>query len=250
MSDEKTTRSARGAAPSKASRAKPAPAAETATPVKPATARKTAAAGKAAAAAPAAKPTKTPRAAKTVDASEASEASQMLAERASAQKRPPGFRLVQRINFEMARRGISQYAQVASEMGFIDDERGQYLSRLQYGHRSWNSASLERLRMVAVWLELAPLEVFMLADVVTDDDALVETPASGELDRLLGRITLDQEYGNLLPHYADLSVLPPWAKVMLLMLYDDVNRFRLKESGKDAGIPVQGLLTLARRLPK
>lgn len=244
MSDEKSTRPALGAVPPKASRAKPATAAKTTT------ARKSVAADKTVAASKTDKTTKAPRTAKPAEASEADEASQMLAERASAQKRPPGFRLVQRINFEMARRGISQYAQVASEMGFIDDERGQYLSRLQYGHRSWNSASLERLRMAAVWLELAPLEVFMLADVVTDDDALVETPVSDELDRMLARITLDQEYGNLLPHYADLSVLPPWAKVMMLLLYDDVNRFRLKESGKDAGLPAKGLLTLARRLPK
>lgn len=164
--------------------------------------------------------------------------------------RHPGFRLVQRINFEMARRGISQYAQVSAEMGFTDDPRALYLSRMQTGIRYWNSAGLDRLRMVAAWLDMAPLEVMMLADAITPDDALVENLVPHELDRSVNRIALDPEYGKMLPHYADLSVLPPWAKVLLLLLYDDLNRFKVQGMARKAGVPEPGLLALARRLPK
>ena len=164
--------------------------------------------------------------------------------------RHPGFRLVQRINFEMARRGITQYAQVSAEMGFTDDPRALYLSRMQTGTRFWNSAGLDRLRMVATWLDMAPLEVMMLADAITPDDALVETLVPHELDRCVFRIAQDPEYGKMLPHYADLSVLPPWAKVLLLLFYDDVNRFKSQRIASKSGIPEQGLLALARRLPK
>lgn len=162
----------------------------------------------------------------------------------------PGHRLVQRIHLEMARRGIQFLTQVSSEMGFTDDPRAVFLSRMQSGQRSWSTASLERLRMVADWLDIAPLEVMMLADVISPDDALVNTPIPSELDRLASRIALDPEYRNMLPHYADIGLLPPWAKVLLLILYDDVNRFRIKAHGASAGIPRAGLLALARRLPK
>jgi hypothetical protein len=164
--------------------------------------------------------------------------------------RRPGFRLVQRINFEMAKRGITQYSQVSAEMGFTDDPRALYLTRMQTGNRYWNNASLDRLRMVAAWLDVAPIEVMMMADVITPDDALSETLVPAELDRRVGRITLDPEYGAMLPHYADMSVLPPWAKVLLLVFYDDLNRFRLERAGRSSGIPEVGLLRLARRLPK
>ena len=162
----------------------------------------------------------------------------------------PGHRLVQLIHLEMARRGISHLTQVSAEMGFTDDPRALFLSRMQSGQRAWSTASLERLRMVADWLDIAPLEVMMLADVISPDDALVNTPIPSELDRLASRIAMDPEYKNMLPHYADIGVLPPWAKVLLLILYDDVNRFRVKAHGPSAGVPRAGLLALARRLPK
>ena len=164
--------------------------------------------------------------------------------------RRPGLRLVQRINMEMAKRGIALHSQVSAEMGFTDDPRALYLSRMQTGARSWNTASLDRLRMVAAWLNVAPMEVMMMADVITADDAVSETLVPSELDRRLGQLVTDDEYGLLLPHYADPTLLPPWAKVLLLMLYDDIHRFRLERAGKKSGVPEAGLLRLARRLPK
>jgi hypothetical protein len=166
------------------------------------------------------------------------------------EQRGPGFRLVQQINFEMARRGISKYSEVSEEMGFTDDPRALYLSRMQTGIRSWNSASLERLRMVADWLGMAPLEVMMLADVVTPEDAMLSAPVPHELDRLVSRIATDPEYGKVLPYFADLTALPPWAKVLLLLFYDELNRFRLQRAGRQSDIPDSTLLAMARRFPK
>jgi hypothetical protein len=169
---------------------------------------------------------------------------------ATEEHRRPGFRLVQQINFEMARRGISKYSQVSEEMGFTDDPRALYLSRMQSGIRNWNSAGLDRLRMVADWLAMAPLEVMMLAEVVTPQDAMVEVPVPHELDRLVSRIAADPEYGKVLPYFADLTLLPPWAKVLLLLFYDEVNRFRLQRAGRQSDIPDSTLLAMARRFPK
>jgi hypothetical protein len=166
------------------------------------------------------------------------------------EQRGPGFRLVQQINFEMARRGISKYSQVSEEMGFNDDPRALYLSRMQTGIRKWNSAGTDRLRMVADWLGMAPLEVFMLADVVTPQDAMLAVPVPHELDRLVSRIATDPEYGALLPYFADLTALPPWAKVLLLLFYDELNRFRLQRAGRQSDIPDSTLLAMARRFPK
>lgn len=162
----------------------------------------------------------------------------------------PGYRLVQQINFEMARRGIRSYTQVSFEMGFVDDPKGLYVQRMQSGWRSWNTASLDRLRMVAEWLAMAPLEVMMLADVITVEDSLRETIRPDQLDRRVCRIQADPEYGKLLPHYADFSVLPPWVKILLLLFYDEINRFRLADEATRADIPKEGLMLLARRLPK
>jgi hypothetical protein len=169
---------------------------------------------------------------------------------ATEEQRRPGFRLVQQINFEMARRGISTYFQVSKEMGFSDDPRALYLSRMQTGVRNWNVASVDRLRLVADWLGMAPLEVMMLADVVTTQDALVSAPVPHELDRLVQRIAVDPEYGKVIPYFADLTVLPPWAKVLLLLFYDELNRFRLQRAGRQTDVPDTTLLAMARRFPK
>lgn len=109
---------------------------------------------------------------------------------------------------------------------------------------------MDRLRMVAEWLGMAPLEVMMLADVVTPQDAMVEVPVPHELDRLVSRIAADPDYGKLLPYYADLTALPPWAKVLLLLFYDELNRFRLQRAGRQSEIPDSSLLAMARRFPK
>lgn len=130
----------------------------------------------------------------------------------------PVRRIAQVIEFERLRRNLS-YEEIAEEIGFTSH---RYLFKLQRGVIDWRNAGLERLRLVARWLDIAPVEAFKLAEVITLDDFIRQEPGDDALDQLLHRMSLDPRYSIVIDHFQQAKDLPKWAKYALLVTYQEL----------------------------
>lgn len=130
----------------------------------------------------------------------------------------PVRRIAQVIEYERLRRGLS-YEELAEEIGFTSH---RYLFKLQRGVVDWGNAGLDRLRLVAKWLQIAPVEAFKLADVITLDDFIRQEPGEDGLDQLLHRMSLDPRYSIVIDQFQQAKELPRWAKYALLVTYQEL----------------------------
>ena len=127
-------------------------------------------------------------------------------------------RLAHLVEFERIRRNLT-WEEVSTEIGFTSD---RYLYKLQRGFIDWKTAGLERLRLVAKWLGIAPVEAFKLAEVITLEDFVRESPGDEPLDQLLHRMSLDPRYSILFEEFEAAQQLPRWAKYALLVTYQEL----------------------------
>jgi transcriptional regulator with XRE-family HTH domain len=133
-----------------------------------------------------------------------------------------GSRLIRAIELERQRRNAT-YEEAAEQIG-LGHYGANYLRRVQSGAILWSSSNLDRLRQIAAWLRIAPIEVLILADIIKSEDFERFRQPESELDHLIEMMMADPRYAPLLPAHADVTALPRWSKIVLVASYQDATR--------------------------